>query len=213
MAQRLTEVSAEVQTLKNSYSVDVQALRDSNVQQDKAVQEAGSSVYIRWGNSVCPSSESHVYTGAIGGSYYNSAGAATNHLCLTMSPILSDHSIPGSLAYLYGSEYYTYDGTSDRKDPLCAVCRAPRPTVIMVPGTNRCESGWTTEYSGYLMAGVDHDAAGTEYICVDSQLASRPGSDANLLGTHLFFTVTRCGSLPCGPYVNNKVVTCVVCSK
>ncbi|XP_070178863.1 uncharacterized protein [Littorina saxatilis] len=32
-------------------------------------------------------------------------------------------------------------------------------------------------------------------------------------GVVTIITVTRCGSLPCGPSVNDKVVTCAVCSK
>nr|KAG5693634.1 hypothetical protein BaRGS_014654 [Batillaria attramentaria] len=190
----MTEVSADVQALKNS------------------VQEAGSSVYVRWGRSVCPSFSQLVYSGVVGGSHFEELNA--NYLCLSMSPVLSNHSFPAYVARLYGAEYETYDGVTQNKDPVCAVCRSPRPTSVMMPGTNACPQGWTVEYHGFLMSDRHGRSNGaSEFICVDSQLESRPGTDANLNGKLLYFTVTVCGSLPCGPYVNNKVVTCAVCSK
>ncbi|KAK7499561.1 hypothetical protein BaRGS_00009213, partial [Batillaria attramentaria] len=51
MSQQLGEVRAEVQALKSE-----------NQQQAQALQEAKSSVYVRWGRSVCPSSNEVVYT-------------------------------------------------------------------------------------------------------------------------------------------------------
>nr|KAG5693598.1 hypothetical protein BaRGS_014618 [Batillaria attramentaria] len=201
LSQRVTEVNADVQALKNA-----------NSQQDAAIQEAGSSVYVRWGRSTCPSTSSLVYSGVIGGSYYDHTGAATNYLCLSLSPVLSSHTVPAERAYLYGGEYQTYD-THMEKDAVCAVCRSQHPTTIMAPGTNVCQPGWTRQYSGYLMAGYAGHHAGTEYICVDSALESADASTHNDNGKLLYYTVTRCGSLPCDPYVNNKVVTCAVCSK
>nr|KAG5701468.1 hypothetical protein BaRGS_000864 [Batillaria attramentaria] len=202
LSQKLTEVSADVQALKNT-----------NTQQDAAIQEAATSVYVRWGRSVCPTSTQLVYSGVVGGSHDDDLNA--NYLCLSMSPVLSDHSIPGDwVARLYGAEYETHDDATQDKDPVCAVCRSRRPTTVMVPGTNACPPGWTVEYHGFLMSdrhGRTNSAS--EFICVDSQLESRPGTNADLNGRVLFFTVTVCGSLPCDPYVNNKVVTCAVCSK
>nr|KAG5693600.1 hypothetical protein BaRGS_014620 [Batillaria attramentaria] len=139
LSQKMTEVSADVQALKNA-----------NTQQDVAIQEAGSSVYVRWGRSTCPSTSSLVYSGVIGGSHYTQSGAASNYLCLSLSPVLSDHPIPSSYASLYGGEYETHD-SHQNKDPVCAVCRSQHPTTIMVPGTNVCQPGWTTEYSGNFM--------------------------------------------------------------
>nr|KAG5693599.1 hypothetical protein BaRGS_014619 [Batillaria attramentaria] len=61
LSDKLTEVSADVQAMKNSHSADIQtllnahntdiqALKNTDTQQDIAIQEAGSSVYVRWGN-------------------------------------------------------------------------------------------------------------------------------------------------------------------
>ncbi|KAK7494968.1 hypothetical protein BaRGS_00013847 [Batillaria attramentaria] len=51
MNVRLVQVSAEVQALKSE-----------NQQQAQAIQEAKSSVYVRWGRSVCPSTSELVYS-------------------------------------------------------------------------------------------------------------------------------------------------------
>jgi hypothetical protein len=83
----------------------------------------------------------------------------------------------------------------------------------MIPGTNVCTSGWTKQYDGFLVAAWHSRPSRTEYVCVDSVMEGRPGSNANLNGALFYFTQTKCGSLPCGPYQNNKIVTCVVCSK
>nr|KAG5700164.1 hypothetical protein BaRGS_010471 [Batillaria attramentaria] len=210
LTQKLTEVSAEVNANQN----DIQALKAANTQQETAIQDASSSVYVRWGSSTCPNSASLVYSGIIGGDHRGYTGAATNFLCLTLSPTVGDHPFPTYWAHVYGTEYATYDSHMDR-DAVCAVCRSQRATAIMVPGTDVCMSGWTLEYSGFLMAGQYSDNAGTEYVCVDSDLESRPGGeDSNAYVKLLYYTLTSCGgSLPCPPYTANKFVNCAVCSK
>nr|KAG5705196.1 hypothetical protein BaRGS_011222 [Batillaria attramentaria] len=42
-------------------------------------------------------------------------------------------------------------------------------------------------------------------------LEARVGSEANQNGKLMHYTVTHCGSLPCPPYANDKVVTCAIC--
>nr|KAG5701469.1 hypothetical protein BaRGS_000865 [Batillaria attramentaria] len=209
LAQRLTAVSADVQ----ANTAGIQALKNTNTHQDAAIQEAATSVYVRWGRSVCPSSAHLVYSGVGGGSRYTEFNA--NYLCLSMSPVPSDHPVTGHLfAHLNGVEYETVNDASQNKDLVCAVCRSSRPTTVMVPGTNACPPGWTVEYHGFLMSDYYARTDGaSEFICVDSRLESRPGTDAVQRGKILQFTITVCGSLPCGPYVNNKIVTCAVCSK
>ena len=171
------------------------------------------TTFIHWGNHQCPTSSQLVYSGVVGGGNNGHLGGATNYLCLTMHPVLSNHTLPPGVGYLYGSEYQTYD-EHDNKDPVCAVCRSTQfSNTIMVPGTNVCTDGWHLQYSGFLMAGYYAQASGSEFICVDSSMESRIGGDANQDGRLLYFAVTRCGSLPCEPYVHNKVVTCAVCSR
>ena len=116
------------------------------------------------------------------------------------------------MALLYGAEFQTFDSHHNR-DPVCSVCRSPFSSTVMIPGTDVCTAGWQLQYSGFLMAGNHIYDAGTEYICMDYSMESRAGGEGDLNGRLLDYTVTRCGSLPCGPYINNTVVTCAVCSK
>ena len=201
ISQQVTELNADIQTLKNS-----------NSQQDHDIQDAQSSTFVHWGSSQCGGSSHLVYSGVVGGSHYTHSGAATNYLCLTMSPVFSNQQLPSYMAYLYGGEYETYDSHMD-KDPTCSVCRSTFSTTVMIPGTNVCTPGWHLQYSGFLTAGYSGHAAGSEYICVDSQFQSRLSSDTDQNGKLLYYTVTQCGSLPCEPYVNDKLVLCAVCSK
>jgi hypothetical protein len=202
MSQQLAAVTADIQVLKNS-----------DTQQNLNIQDARTSTFVRWGSSHCPSNAELVYAGIVGGSNHGQTGGGTNYLCLTLSPVMSSLAVPHNHAVLLGSEYQTYDTAHNDMDPVCALCRSSHATTIMIPGTNICTSGWTKEYSGFLMAEENGAAGPSEYICVDESLESRPGSNANKGGRLLFYTAAGCGSLPCAPYVDNHIVTCVVCSK
>nr|KAG5706509.1 hypothetical protein BaRGS_028680 [Batillaria attramentaria] len=140
-------------------------------------------------------------------------GAAANYLCLPLNPEFDDDKRLNDLAQLYGGEYHTYGESTYMMDAVCAVCRPPRATVVMVPAATHCWSGWTLEYTGHLMAGRPDNAAASEFICVDTAQQARSASHDNENGKLLYYTATHCGSLPCPPYVNQKVVPCAVCTK
>ena len=53
----------------------------------------------------------------------------------------------------------------------------------------------------------------TEFVCVDPAMESNGGGDRNDNGALFYYVEAKCGSLNCPPYINNKVVTCVVCSQ
>ncbi|PVD18682.1 hypothetical protein C0Q70_21232 [Pomacea canaliculata] len=148
-----------------------------------------------------------ITTGVIGGGFYSNPGSAANTLCLTLQPVYDGHNPTSVSATLYGSEYETTPEEKQDQDGVCSVCRVHRSTTLMIPGTNVCPNGWTLEYSGYLMAGRDDHPASTEYICVDKKQDARYGSNANNNGKVYHYTVGICGSLPCPPYVQGKVVT------
>ncbi|PVD29534.1 hypothetical protein C0Q70_08785 [Pomacea canaliculata] len=194
LTARVNEVSAGLQTVKNE------------------VVEASTSVYVHWGSSTCTSSAALVYSGEIGGSFFDTTGAAVNYLCLPLTDLTLADSSTVNDAQLYGGEYETQDAHQE-KDPLCAVCRSSRATNVMIPAKTVCPAGWTSEYIGWLMGGWPGHNAASEFICVDSKMEERIGSERNDNGKLLYYTVTVCGSLPCPPYVNGKKVTCVVCSK
>jgi len=212
LSQQVTQMNADVQAFKTQTTSDIHTLQSSNSQQDVNIQDARTSTFVHWGSSQCGSSAQLVYSGVVGGSWYNDPGAAANYLCLTMSPVLSSRSLPSAYAHLFGAEYET-KAEHFQEDPVCAVCRAAFSTTIMIPGTNVCSPGWHLQYNGYLMANHYAYNAQFEYVCVDSSLESSQHSAANENGALFHFTATVCGSLPCPPYANNKVVTCAVCSK
>ncbi|XP_070174211.1 golgin subfamily A member 6-like protein 10 isoform X2 [Littorina saxatilis] len=203
VAQQMAEITSEIQALKNV-----------NKQQDDVIADRGTS-YIRWGHTGCPASADLVYTGIIGGSHQWSTGGAGNHLCLTSHPAFDGHRQPtgNGNAEIYGSEYEICPEPECQLTPACAACRVPRTTSLMIPGTNVCSSGWTKEYSGYIMAGYHGYPGSSEFICVDSSHGyintSQNDDNQNLI----YYTHAKCGALPCPPYVDEKLVTCVVCSK
>ena len=168
---------------------------------------------MRWGRSTCPGTAELVYSGIAGGALYNSAGATTTAFCLPLNPVLATQNHkPSKYDWMCGAEYQT-EHHHYQEDPVCALCRAPRPTTIVMPATNVCEDGWTLEYSGYLMGSIPSNPAEHEAVCMDYHFESRAGSSANENGFLFFLMFTWCGSLPCPPYEADKLVTCAVCSK
>ena len=151
-------------------------------------------------------------TGVAGGSWFAHTGAAANRLCLTMTPELDNETKTQYTGYLYGMEYQAISGHHDQDVP-CSVCRAPQSTTIMVPATRTCPPGWTTQYGGILVSGYYQHSAASEYLCLDGEPEDMSNGQANKDGSTIYYTLTRCGSLPCPPYSNDQVVTCVVCSK
>lgn len=152
--------------------------------------------------------------GIVGGSWFNDVGSATSYLCLPHDPNFGGHTIPRyGNGKLYGAEYETCDEPECDLTPSCAVCRISRESYFMLPARNTCYPGWTFEYSGYIMASYPSHSGGTEYICVDSSLNYTEGSGGDQNGAMLHYTAYVCGSLPCPPYIEHRVVVCVVCSK
>ena len=70
------------------------------------------------------------------------------------------------------------------------------------------------QYSGHLSSTYYQNVAAAEFLCLDADPQDRPGSqDQQKVSAYIEHAVTVCGSLPCPPYVNGRVATCVVCSK
>lgn len=186
------------------------------------------STFIRWGRTSCPENGTElVYHGYAGGSWYDHSGGAAEYLCLPQDPIwghflggVQDHT-----AYVFGAEYELGQRTlseffktspkAGHDDVPCAVCRTKRPSVYMIPARNQCYDGWTKEYHGYLVGGYHGHASAAQFVCLDSDLEILSGGNhaENNNGKLFYFAESRCGSLPCPPYVNGRELTCVVCSK
>ncbi|XP_025108778.1 uncharacterized protein LOC112572970 [Pomacea canaliculata] len=219
MHSELSAIRSELDALRSKvpYNVTEEVRQQARVtEQPGNVSQSSTSsgsVYTRWGNSQCPSQSQLFYSGVIGGSHYMHEGAASNALCLPLNPVYEDYVVPGSVTYVYGAEYEVNVHSSNDLDPKCSVCHTPLAATIMVPATNSCHTEWMLEYSGILMAGHYSQKAATEFICVDPALEGMTGSKDDKNGKLFYFASSSCGSLRCPPYINNKVLSCAVCSK
>ena len=74
-------------------------------------------------------------------------------------------------------------------------------------------TSWTVEYVGYLMAERHSHKSNAVCECVDKDAESIYGSSGNINGSLFYLVETTCTGLPRPPYVNNRVITCVVCTK
>jgi len=86
----------------------------------------------------------------------------------------------------------------------------------MIPARTGCPTGWTQEYTGYLMS--EHSFTetpqrqSTMYLCVDGapEVAAGPVDQRQAI---LLFVKLGCGTLPCSKYHDRWEVACVVCTK
>ena len=82
----------------------------------------------------------------------------------------------------------------------------------MIPARTSCPLGWTSEYTGFLMA-EHRDHAGSTFECVDSNMDTIPGGSADSDGALFYVVEVLCVALPCPPYSPLYELSCVVCSK
>ena len=127
--------------------------------------------------------------GAMGGGYYSHTGGGTNFVCLTNNPIYDKYQSGWQVrAAIYGTEYQTSSfpgllGTLHNHDAPCAVCYVrSRGSEVMIPGTNKCPSGWTREYYGYLMTSHYDHAHPSEFVCVDAMPRLCQGATGTQMG-------------------------------
>ena len=160
--------------------------------------------------------------GIIGGEWYHHYGGGSQYLCLPRNPKYDKYQNGHQAAgYVYGTEYQVsqynrnpFDKNLHDHDAPCAVCFVQsRGSMLMMPARNDCPSGWTEEYHGYLMTAYYGHRHSTEFICVDGNPEFVHGSKQNKDGALLYPVEGVCGSLPCGPYVAGRELTCAVCTK
>ncbi|KAL8606013.1 hypothetical protein ACOMHN_024518 [Nucella lapillus] len=204
----------EVHSLRVKFN-DLESRLQQSVQESSDMEEFGVcavvSTFIRWGRTGCPYNTSIVYSGVVGGQSHVHSGGGSNYLCLVMDPQLDNMTLPSYDNHLYGTEYEHVDGHHNH-DVVCSVCRAPQATTLMIPATLTCPLGWTTQYRGHLVSDKFDHKGRTEYVCLDEDRENSHGGHEDKNGALIYYVTTQCGSLPCPPYVHNKVVTCVVCS-
>ena len=163
---------------------------------------------------------SHFLLGRIGGGHYTHRGGGANYLCLPNTPKYGKYKAGNQgTAWVYGAEYEVslfnpFEEKLHDHDAPCAVCFVEsRGSMLMIPARNDCPSEWTEEYHGYLMTEHYNHKSQRDFICVDKDAESIPGSQANLNGALLYPVEGHCGTLPCGPYVQGRELTCAVCTK
>ena len=182
------------------------------------MQESFGSTYVRWGRKTCPRGSTEVYKGYAAGSYYSHKGGAANPVCLTDKPTWGKFTEKREEygAFIYGAEYATYEYSMwtyiQNHDVPCVVCRVPQKDVLMVPGSLVCPKSYRVQYNGYLMAGSYGHPAPSQFICVDGNPEAIDRSFEDKDGYLLYFVQASCGSLSCGPYSQNREITCAVCS-
>ena len=154
----------------------------------------------------------------MGGEYHHHQGGGANYLCLPSNPKYDKYKNGHqSAGYMYGTEYevnHIFKKNIADHDAPCVVCFVEsRGSMLMMPARNDCPSGWTEEYHGYLMTAHYSHKNQKDFICVDDDAEYVSGSGANKNGTLLYPAEGQCGSLPCGPYVSGRELTCAVCTK
>ena len=182
---------------------------------------SGGAVYTRWGRTVCPATSGTelVYKGLAAGTSFDHSGGGANYLCITEQPQYLSNTKPTFRSELYGAEYQSpvFGSLHDHNVP-CAVCfTSQRSSKLMIPGKITCPQSWTEEYEGYLMAERSNDSSNKHtmvYECVDKDSKAVPGEARNTNGALFFHVGAVCDvGLPCPPYVANRPITCVVCTK
>ncbi|VDI84327.1 Hypothetical predicted protein [Mytilus galloprovincialis] len=179
---------------------------------------ARGTTYVRWSRKQCPTKNDTelVYSGYTGGGYYGDTGAAPESVCLPLDPDFNKTSGTDN-GRMHGAEFDSnfFASNSVYQDVPCAVCRVKQASsVIMIPGKNRCYTGWNMEYYGYLSKNSHGQSGGSSYICIDIQPEYVTGGSSGVYDGKLYYEVlAKCGSLHCPPYHNNYPMTCVVCSK
>ena len=93
----------------------------------------------------------------------------------------------------------------------CAVCYTSTKEVqLMIPAKTVWPTLWTTEYVSYLMTDYYDHKKNAVYECVDKDAESIYGSSVSSNGALFYFILGTYICLACPPYVNNRVITCVV---
>ena len=193
----------------------------SEVQEEETAEEEGyraGVVYTRWGKRTCPRTARLVYFGVAAGAHYSHPGTAANYICLPHNPEYYRSGARGRYpAYVYGAEYETWGSSLNRlgnHNVPCAVCEARKQAMLMIPAKINCPSRWTREYNGWLMASYYGHKSPKMFVCVDKNPDVQRGQAGSHDGALFYHAQTgTCHGLDCPPYVVNKDLACVVCTK
>ncbi|XP_033755019.1 short-chain collagen C4-like [Pecten maximus] len=214
---------ASHQSMLTAQDALIKSLFAKNSLLESRINDAASKgvVYVRWGRKDCQGNTTElVYSGFAGGSHYAHSGASAEYVCLPPDPLWGPHKDSPSYlpSVMYGAEYedtVLFNVQNRNEEVPCAVCRtSTHSTSIMIPARTACYPGWEEAYHGNLAGQYFAHPAGGEYVCVDEDPQTLIGGGRTDDNGKLFYQVrTRCGSLKCPPYEEDKVLSCVVCLK
>jgi len=145
----------------------------------------GGAIFTQWGKYRCPKTSKIIYTGWIGGAYYQHRGSGHEFICMADVPTYGSHNNGNQDAALMytcemensGLQQNDYKNMHDR-EPACCVCMVDkRDKVIMIPGRFSCYDGWTLEYKGYLMANHYSHNHTSSWICMSDKPEKHPQSN------------------------------------
>ncbi|XP_061196672.1 uncharacterized protein LOC133204946 [Saccostrea echinata] len=197
----------------------------------------GGAIFVHWGKQRCPDNDTElVYSGwlkfravarplekgegfgegYLGGSEYKTPGATVTTVCLSPDPIFGSRNPVHLSNNMHGSEIDTdfFGPGTGTQDNTCAVCKSRlHTTSVMIPGRNECYQGWKKQYSGYLMSSPVGNYSPKDSICLNEHPEFVVGGGVNSNGNLLYPIKAVCGSLECPPYVDGKLITCVVCTQ
>ncbi|XP_033754814.1 uncharacterized protein LOC117337805 [Pecten maximus] len=226
VSQELTHMQSEFQELREkvgNQEQTISALQQtvSLLQQKVTIQQSVEKAWCtRDGEERSPTGNDTqlVYSGFAGGSHYTSPGGAANTLCMPPEPVWGTRKDQTArlAGHVYGAEYEDVGvfGMPDLKqDVPCAVCKNTAHSIVtMVPGRATCYPGWTTAFHGLLTSGYPTEKAASEFLCVDDHpQAVLGGGNTDDNGRVFFAVYSKCGSLPCPPYEDGKILSCSVC--
>ena len=200
----------------------IQAVRDLRDHPVRLVQLVHlASMEVGWPTSAGGGPLELVYDGLTAGSWYQHTGGGANYICAVKNAKyhLGATTVNRGYSQLYGAEYEAWGGQALEgiisQNIPCAVCEvSTRSKHLMVPGTYQCPTGWTQEYSGWLMSANKGHKGRTMFVCLDKDPEAIPGHQHHTNGALMYPVEAECTvGLPCGPYDNRKELSCVVCTK
>lgn len=161
------------------------------------------------------------YPGFIASGHHDNTGGGGNHICLPNQPKYGKYTNSFErTGAIYGAEYEVSSFNPFKQnvhdhDAPCVVCYVrSRGAQLMIPARDDCPNGWTEEYHGYLMTAHWNHKKPRDFICVDWDAESVPGSHANHNGALLYLVQANCGFFStCPPYYEGRELTCAVCTK
>ncbi|OWF43127.1 short-chain collagen C4-like [Mizuhopecten yessoensis] len=208
------ELRAKVYALQNELDTRQDTL--DNLEPTLPLTASGAT-YVRWGRTTCPGNGTTlVYQGVAAGALYTDTGGAVEYVCMPYNPKFEFTDYTDNEAHLYGALYESkvFSATNSGDRAPCAVCHATiRASQLMLPGVSACPSGWTMEYHGILSSGYRGHKAGSQYICLDAAAESLAPFSRNAVGKLLYRVRGKCSSLPCPPYSDGRLLSCIVCTK